>query len=193
MNREERKLRKIIREAVREKLKEAKSDNRTIKLKNGEFVIERYMSPEDVEDKLKDNFAKVYFISSDPGSIEISPYVAQLINNSLYVFDYSRVGNYTKEVNTYQTDNPLIEIKSNRDGSLTFRTVSNKSENEPRSIRIEREEIDHFLKTLSNFLNIPEKISFDLSPPDEQDGDEDSIDSDSPLSGDDPLDSFNLN
>lgn len=192
MHRKERKFRRIIRETVRKVLKEGK-DDKTLKLKNGEFVIERYMDPDDVENKLRNNFAKIYFLSSDPGSIEINPWVAKVINNSLHVFDFSHVGNYTKEIDDYHTDEPLIEIESNRDGSLIFRTVSNKGKNEPGSIRIERKEIDHFLKTLSNFLNIPERISFDLPPSEDDDEDEDdSLGGDSPF-GDDPLDSLNFN
>lgn len=192
MNKKERRLRKLIRESIRNLLYEGKSD-KNLKLKNGEFLIEKYMDPENVEDKLGDDFAKIYFLSSDSGSIEINPWVAKVINNSLSVFDYSHVGNYTKEINDYHTDEPLIEIESKRDGGLIFRTVSKRGKNKPGSIRIEPEEIDYFLKTLSNFLDIPKRINFDFSPPEDDDKDEGgSLGSDNPL-GDDPLDSLNFN
>lgn len=192
MTNKEKKFRKLIRESIRKILKEDKDEN--IDLKNGEFVIEKLVEFENVENKLREKFAKIYFISSKSGSIKINPWVAKVINNSLSVFDYSHIGNYTKEIRDYHSDDLLIEIESNRDGSIIFRTKSNEGDNEPGSIRIEKDEVQYFIKTVSNFLSIPERITFDFDPRDYyDDSEDDNDDDDDDFFGDDPFDSMNFN
>lgn len=192
MQSDEEKLRSLIRESIKRLISEARDKN--IKLENGEFVIEKHKKLENVENKLKENFATIYFISSNSGSIQINPWVGKVINNSLSVFDYSHVGNYTKEIKDYFNEDPLIEIESQNDGSIIFRTVSNKESNSSGSIKIEKNEVSYFISEVSKFLDIPKRISFD-KPEDSNTDDSSGFDSDddSPLDDDDPFDSLNFN